>query len=67
MKAVGITHYLPVSECNAFVDFQSPTPTPAGHDVLVAISAIAVNPVDTKVRAGRGTNSVVEDPARVIG
>lgn len=31
---------------------EQPTPTPAGHDLLIKIEAIAVNPVDTKVIAG---------------
>lgn len=39
-------------------------PEPQGHDLLIAIEAIAVNPVDTKVKAGiQGT---LERP-RIIG
>lgn len=34
-----------------------PTPTPSGHDLLVKIEAIGLNPVDFKVRPGEG-----EDP-----
>ena len=34
---------------------------------MVAVEAVAVNPVDTKVRSGRGKEDVTEDPPRVIG
>ena len=67
MKAVGIINYLPIEDANAFIDFETEQPVPAGRDILVAVKAIAVNPVDVKVRAGRGKEGVVEDPPRVIG
>ena len=67
MKAVGIINYLPVEDANAFVDFETEKPEPVGRDVLVAVKAIAVNPVDVKVRAGRGKEGVTEDPPRIIG
>jgi zinc-binding alcohol dehydrogenase family protein len=67
MKAVGITNYLPVEDENAFIDFETAEPEPAGRDILVAVKAIAVNPVDVKVRAGRGNEGVAEDPPRIIG
>ena len=31
-----------------------PTPSPSGHDILVKIEAIGLNPVDTKVRPDEG-------------
>lgn len=64
MKAVGLTHYLPIENEDSFKDVELPKPAPAGHDILVAVQAIAVNPVDTKVRSAKDG---VEDPARVIG
>ena len=51
MKAVALTHYLPVTDPNAFLDVDLPRPTPSGRDILVAVKAVSVNPVDTKVRA----------------
>ena len=57
----------PVENANAFIDFETDKPAPAGNDILVAVKAIAVNPVDVKVRAGRGKENIVEDPPRVIG
>jgi len=67
MKAVGIINYLPVEDANAFIDFETQKPGPIGRDILVAVKAIAVNPVDVKVRGGRGKENVVEDPPRIIG
>lgn len=64
MKAVALTHYLPVEDPNAFLDVELEKPTPTGHDILVNVKAIAINPVDTKVRAPK--NKVEETP-RVIG
>ncbi|WP_458363925.1 hypothetical protein [Cereibacter johrii] len=51
MKAVGLTRYLPVTEAEAFLDVTLPKPVPQGRDILVEVKAVAVNPVDTKVRA----------------
>ncbi|MEL7466578.1 MAG: zinc-binding alcohol dehydrogenase family protein [Pseudomonadota bacterium] len=65
MKAVGITRYLPIDAENAFVDFEPPKPEPSGRDILVAVKAVSVNPVDTKVRRNGGDK--VENPARILG
>lgn len=59
MKATALTRYLPVDDPEAFLDVELPTPAPEGRDVLVAVQAVAVNPVDTKVRAPKDK---VEDP-----
>jgi len=67
MKAVALKQYLPIDNPESFLDVELPTPVPSGHDLLIAIEAIAVNPVDTKVRAGRGNPDAVEDPPRVLG
>lgn len=64
MKAVAFTKYLPVTHPESFLDVDLPTPTPKGCDVLVAVHAVAVNPVDTKVRAPKDK---VEPTPRVIG
>jgi zinc-binding alcohol dehydrogenase family protein len=53
MKAVGYLKNLPITHADSLLDLVLPAPTPGPHDLLVEISAIAVNPVDAKVRAGR--------------
>lgn len=64
MKAVGFTRYLPVTDPESFLDIELPEPTPTGHDILVHVRAVAVNPVDTKVRAPKDK---IEESPRVIG
>jgi zinc-binding alcohol dehydrogenase family protein len=50
MKAIGYQNNLPASEAEALVDITLPDPVPQGHDLLVEVRAVSVNPVDTKVR-----------------
>jgi NADPH2:quinone reductase len=64
MKAVALTRYLPIDNPESLIDVDLPKPRPTGHDLLVAVKAIAVNPVDTKVRAPKDT---VESTPRVLG
>jgi NADPH:quinone reductase len=47
----------------ALVDRELPVPTPGPHDLLVRIEAVAVNPIDTKLRAAVGAG----DPPRQLG
>ncbi len=53
MKAVGYIRALPIDDFDSLIDFELEVPVPSGRDLLVAVKAIAVNPVDTKVRASR--------------
>ena len=64
MKAVALTHYLPIENPEAFLDVELPKPEPLGNDLLVSVKAVSVNPVDTKIR---GPKEQVEDPPRVLG
>ena len=50
MKAVGYTHSLPASDPQSLQDVELPIPSASGHDILVRVEAVSVNPVDTKVR-----------------
>ena len=64
MKAVGLTRYLPIDDPNAFSDLELPSPEASGRDLLVEVKAIAVNPVDVKIRAPKDK---VEETPRVLG
>lgn len=64
MKAIGLTEYLPISDPQSLQDVEIDKPTPTGHDLLVKIEAISVNPVDTKMRAPKPQ---VEPAPRVLG
>ncbi|MBB1489115.1 zinc-binding alcohol dehydrogenase family protein [Oceanospirillum sediminis] len=50
MKAVGYQQSLEITQSDALQDIDLPVPQARGHDLLVKIAAISVNPVDTKVR-----------------
>lgn len=50
MKAIGYSKSLPITDSAALIDIELPQPVASGRDLLVKIKAIAVNPVDTKVR-----------------
>jgi NADPH:quinone reductase len=64
MKAVALTRYLPIDDPASLVDVDLPDPAAAGHDLLVRVEAISVNPVDTKVRAPKAQ---VEAQPKVLG
>ncbi|MCF7751631.1 zinc-binding alcohol dehydrogenase family protein [Bacillus subtilis subsp. subtilis] len=63
MKAIAYAqHGLPISDPRALQDISLPVPTPGPRDLRVAVRAISVNPVDTKVR-----NGVAVTEPRVLG
>ena len=64
MKAVGLTHYLPISDERALLDVELENPSPRPRDLLVRVRAVSVNPVDTKVRAPKPK---VEPTPKVLG
>lgn len=53
MKAIGYTQAGPVDGEGALVAFEATRPDLGPQDVLVAVKGVSVNPVDTKLRAGR--------------
>ena len=50
MKAVGYTKSRAIEDAESLVDFEAPKPEPKARDIRVAVKAVSVNPVDTKVR-----------------
>ena len=64
MKAVALTRYLPIDDPQSLLDVELPVPTASGHDVLVRVEAISVNPVDTKIRSPKPQ---VEAQPKVLG
>jgi NADPH:quinone reductase len=55
MKAIGLYENLPIDDEKSLVDVTIPKPTAKGKDLLVKVVAIAVNPIDTKMRKNRKT------------
>lgn len=66
MKAIGFRTSLPIAEKESFIAFETPVPSPEGKDLLVRIKAIAVNPVDYKIRQNSAKDIVLEQP-KIIG
>ena len=64
MKAIGYHHNLPIDNPAALQDLTLPTPTLEARDLLVRVSAISVNPVDTKIRRN---SPPAEGQTRVVG
>jgi len=50
MKAIGYIQSLPPSDPNSLFDFELPIPERKDRDLLVAVRAVSVNPIDAKVR-----------------
>ena len=51
MRAVAYKQPQPISVETSLIDVELPTPEARGHDLLVEVNAVSVNPVDVKVRA----------------
>ncbi len=64
MKAVGLYKYLPIDHPESLLDLEVETPVATGHDLLVGVKAISVNPVDTKRRAPK---DLVEKTPKILG
>ncbi|WP_028389041.1 zinc-binding alcohol dehydrogenase family protein [Legionella fairfieldensis] len=64
MKAVGCKQARSMEEGNLIIDMELPTPQATGHDILVEIKAIAVNPIDYKVRL---RTRLQENQYRIVG
>ena len=50
MRAVAYTKSLPIEHPDSFEDVELPVPQPGPRDLLVRVEAVAVNPVDYKIR-----------------
>ena len=61
--AVASTAAGPVDAATSFVEVTLDVPAPQGHDLLVEVRAVSVNPVDVKVRASFGP----QDAPKVLG
>lgn len=62
MKAIGFKSPFQLDEGNCFEEFNFDIPHPSGHELLVKVQSISVNPVDTKQRT-----MPVDKAPRVLG
>jgi hypothetical protein len=63
MRAIVARRALPCSDPSCLVELELAEPSPGPHDLLIQVEAVAVNPVDTKVRASLPPDG----PPRVLG
>lgn len=61
MKTILFKNGVPLTDSNVAVMAEQPMPVAHGRDVLVRVDAVALNPVDTKVRPDAG------EPDAVLG
>lgn len=64
MKAIGYFEPGSIDRDDALVDLELATPTAVGHDLLVKVEAVSVNPVDFKIRQNRAP---ADGQAAVLG
>jgi len=64
MKAVAYRQSLPIDDPEALLDCELPDPVPGPQDLLVRVRAIAVNPVDCKIRKNVDPEA---DSAKILG
>jgi len=50
MKAIGYIQAQPIDNPESLMDIELPQPSAVGRDLLIKVKAIAVNPVDYKIR-----------------
>lgn len=68
MKAIALTRYLPIKNPCSLMGVELDKPEPNQRDLLVAVKAIAVNPIDYKIRAPNETNKdTVASSPKVLG
>lgn len=64
MKAIGYKESLPITNADSLQDIELAKPTATGNDLLIKVKAIAVNPVDYKIRQNAAPT---DDNYKVIG
>lgn len=71
MAAIAFRRGSTLDDLDCLTDVETERPEPGPHDVRVAVHAVSVNPVDTKIRAGRvavpeGVRSLGWDAAGIV-
>jgi zinc-binding alcohol dehydrogenase family protein len=65
MKAVGYRQSLPIADPQSLGDITADMPEPGPRDLRVAVKAVSVNPIDTKMRMRAATKP--GEPPKILG
>ncbi len=65
MKAVGYRHSLPSADPQSLGDITADVPRPGPRDLRVAVKAVSVNPIDTKMRMR--AEAKPGEPPKILG
>ena len=66
MKAIGLRTSLPIEDPQSLFEFETETPAPGPHDLLVRVRAVSMNPVDWKQRQRVAQGITLPEP-RILG
>lgn len=66
MKAIGFKTSHEINHKESLMEFEISKPIPKGFDIVVKVSAVSMNPVDTKVRANVAKDIVLDEP-KILG
>lgn len=66
MKAIGFQTSHEINHSESLIEFEINKPAAQNFDVVVKVSTVSMNPVDTKVRANSAKDTILEEP-KVLG
>jgi len=66
MQAIGFTQSLAIEQQDSLFEFTTALPNPSDLELQVKVHAVAMNPVDAKVRVRAAANTTLEQ-ARILG
>ncbi|MEZ8190396.1 zinc-binding alcohol dehydrogenase family protein [Vibrio sp. 1F279] len=66
MKAIGFTQSFAITEQDSLFEFETSLPELKNNDLLVKVSATAINPADAKIRLRNAKDKTLEQP-KVLG
>lgn len=66
MKAIGFKTSHDIEHEDSLLEFELEKPIAKGYDIVVKVSAVSMNPVDTKVRASAAKDILLGEP-KILG
>ena len=66
MKAIGFKTSQEIDHKESLVEFNIQKPKAKGFDIVIKVSAVSMNPVDTKVRANAAKDIILDEP-KILG